>query len=331
MHTKYHALIGAASAIAVPAPKPILSISPICVKSPKRLVPLEVKVTVPTTGTALPIVLLSHGHGRSNSLSSLDGYAPLAEFWAAHGFVVVQPTHLSSKFLSLNAPKGQELFYQERAEDMVRILDNLDSIEAAVPGLTGRLDRARVAVAGHSAGAWTAAMLLGTSNTDPRDETTTTGKPTWYKPEPRIKAGIILAGIGNGGADLSENGRKNLVPFYGPDFSTMKTPALVVFGDEDVGPHLTVRGADWHADPYTLAPGPKDLLTLKGAKHGLGGVSGWDTAEATDDESPERLAIVQRMTCAYLRSQLYQEDSVWTEACKSFASLEGQGAVESKH
>lgn len=326
MHSKYHALIGASSAIAVPDPKPILAISPICLQSPERLVPLELKVTVPTTGTALPIILLSHGQGRSNSLSSLEGYAPLAEFWASHGFVVVQPTHLSSKFLSLNAPRGQELFYQERAEDMVRILNNLDSIEAAVPGLAGRLDRARVAVAGHSAGAWTASMLLGASNTDPRGDGT-----IWYKPEPRIKAGIVLAGIGSGGADLSENARTNLIPFYGPDFSTMKTPALVVYGDEDVGPHLTVRGADWHADPYFLAPGPKDLLTLTGAKHGLGGVGGWDTAEATDDESPERLAIVQRMTWAYLRSQLYQEDSAWTEACKSFAGLERQGAVETKH
>jgi hypothetical protein len=37
----------------------------------------------------------------------------------------------------------------------------------------------------------------------------------------------------------------------------MTTPALVVVGDDDVSPHLTVRGADWHADPYFLSPGPK--------------------------------------------------------------------------
>lgn len=205
---------------------------------------------------------------------------------------------------------------------MVRVLDNLDDIEAAVPGLSGRLDRSRMAVAGHSAGSWTASMLLGANNTDPRDGS------TWYKPEPRIKAGLILGGLGSS-ADVSEFGKTQLIPFYGADFSTMKTSALVVYGDEDVSPHLTVRGADWHADPYSLAPGPKDLLTLKGAKHGLGGISGWDTAEA-DDESPERLAIVQRMTWAYLRSQLYQDGSAWAEACKSFEGLEGHGALEHK-
>ncbi|KAF2093946.1 alpha/beta-hydrolase [Rhizodiscina lignyota] len=322
MHTGYHALIGSAAKIPVNSTKPITCFSPVVLRVPDRAVDLELRVTAPSTGDALPIILLSHGHGRSNSLSSLEGYAPLCEFWAAHGFAVLQPTHLSSAFLGLKAPEGQELFWQDRAKDMVRILDNLDDIEAAVPGLGGRLDRTRVAVAGHSAGAWTANMLLGAGNTDPRDGS------SWHEPETRIKAGVVLAGIGNGGADVSDFGR-GLIPFYNADFSTMTTPALIVYGDEDVSPHLTVRGADWHADPYALAPGPKDLLMLKGAKHGLGGISGWDAGE-TLDESPERLGVVQRMTWAYLRSQLYDGDKAWAEACKTFEELEGQGMVESK-
>src|SRR5690606_5255990 len=120
--------------------------------------------------------------------------------------------------------------------------------------------------------------VLGAENRDPRDGTTVS------VPQHRsIRAGIIMAGTGNGGDDLSENGRK-MVPFYGPDFSKMRAPALVVVGAEDVSPHLTVRGADWHADPYTLAPGPKDLFTLRKGRHGLGGVSGWDAAENAEDE-----------------------------------------------
>ncbi|ORY68319.1 Alpha/Beta hydrolase protein [Pseudomassariella vexata] len=325
MHTGYHARIGDAAKIPINAPKPIISFSPVVLDAPGRPVPLELRVTVPSTSTAdaLPIVLLSHGHGRSNYLSSLEGYAPLAEFWAAHGFAVLQPTQLDSAFLGLTPPPGQDLFWQERAVDMVRILDNLDAIETSVPGLTaGRLDRTKVAIAGHSAGGWTAAMLLGANNTNPCDGS------TWYKPEPRIKVGIVLAGIGNGGADISESG-KTLFPSYGGSFGKMTTPALVVFGDEDVSPHLTVRGADWHADPYTMAPGPKDLLTLPGAKHGLGGISGWDTAE-TLDEDPERLAVVQRMTWAYLWSRLYEVDPAWKEACKALEGLQGLGKVESK-
>ncbi|KAJ6477591.1 Alpha/Beta hydrolase protein [Mycena sanguinolenta] len=322
MHSHNHALIGAAAAIPVNDAKPVISFSPVVLSTPERPVNLELRVTVPATGDALPIILLAHGQGRSNWLSSMEGYAPLYEFWAAHGFAVLQPTHLSSKVLSLTPPSGQELFWQERSNDMVRILDNLDTIEETVPGLKGRLDRSRIAVAGHSAGSRTVATLLGASNVDPRDGT------TWYKPEPRIKAGVYMTGLGNGGADLSETGRTVLVPFYGPDFSKMDRPILVVCGDEDVGPHLTVRGADWHADAYHLAPGPKDLFWVKGGKHTLGGISGWDAAE-TRDESPERLGAVQRMTWAYLQSQLYDGDE-WKEACRVLKGLEALGKVESK-
>lgn len=324
MHTGYHALIGAAAKFPVNKPQPIISFSPVLISTPDRPVDLELRVTVPSTGDALPILLLSHGQGRSNSLSSLEGYAPLYEFWAAHGFAVLQLTYLSSSFLGLdaNAPKGEEMYWQDRAQDMVRILDNIDAVKIAVPGLRGRLGCDRMAIAGYSFGGWITGMLLGASNPDPRDGS------TWYRPEPRIKAGIILAGTGNGGADMSDAGKQR-IPFYGGEFSTMATPALVVYGDEDVSPHLTVRDAHWHADPYKYGPGPKDLLILKGAKHGLGGISGWDAGE-TLDESSERLAVVQRMTWAYLRSQLYKGDPAWAEACDAFRALEGQGTVESK-
>lgn len=237
MHTGYHVRTGAAANIPINSPKPVISFSPVVIPAPDRPVDLELRVTFPSTGDALPIILLSHGGGPSNYLSSLEGFGPLSEFWAAHGFAVLQPTHLSSAFLGLKAPEGQEIFWRDRPMDMPRILDNLDAIEAAVPGLKGRLDRTKVAVAGHSAGGWTAAMLLGASNTDPRDGS------TWHKPDTRIKAGVILACIGNGGADLSE-GTKKVVPFYGPNFGTMGMPALVVYGDEDVNPQLFVRGAD---------------------------------------------------------------------------------------
>lgn len=307
------------------SPAPVLSISPVVLSAPDRAVDLEVRVSAPMTGSDLPVILLSHGQGYSNHLSSLNGYAPLVNFWAAHGFVVIQPTHLSSRTLSLdpNTP-GAPLHWRSRAEDMKRVLDQLDAIESAVPQLLGRVDRGKVAVAGHSMGGHTASLLLGARLTDPDDGTEVD------LVEPRIKAGVLLAAPGRGGDALTESTAQNLSFFLTTDFSKMTTPTLVVAGDKDASPHLTVRGPEWHADPYFLSPGPKSLLTLFDAGHGLGGVSGYDVAETTD-ENPERVSVVQRLTCAYLRTQLSPGDSAWQAACAGLtADPSPLGRVESK-
>jgi predicted dienelactone hydrolase len=288
-------------------------------------VDLQVRVSAPLTGGDLPVILLSHGQGLSNNLSSLNGYAPLANFWAAHGFVVIQPTHLSSRTLTLDPDTpGAPLYWRSRAEDMKHILDQLDVIEAAVPQLLGRLDRSKVAVAGHSMGGHTASLLLGARLTDPHDGTEV------HLAEPRIKAGVLLAAPGRGGDALSDFAAANYSFFLTTDFSEMKTPTLVVAGDKDASAHLTVRGPDWHTDPYFLSPGPKSLLTLFDAEHGLGGVSGYDVAETTD-ENPERVTMVQRLTWAYLRTELYPGDSAWQKARDALtAGPDPLGRVESK-
>ncbi|KAI0159942.1 alpha/beta-hydrolase [Hypoxylon sp. FL1284] len=321
MRSGDHAAIGAAKDIPVNAATPVFTFSPIVLPFPERLVNLDVKVSAPPTGSNLPIIVLSHGQGRSNHLNSLEGYTPLAEFWAAHGFVVIQPTHLSSMSLNLPAPPDQLFHWPDRAQDLSRVIDRLDDIEAAVPGLQGRLDKTKIGVAGHSLGAWTASMVLGAKNVSPVDGAVVA------KHDSRVKAGVVLTGTGTGGDDMSGMG-KTMMQFYGPDFGEMRAPALFVCGDEDLSPHLTVRGVDWHADGYRLAPGPKDLLWIRGGKHGLGGISSWDAAE-TQDEGVERLSTVQRMTLAYFRTELYGDKS-WEEACEALKKLEQLGSTESK-
>lgn len=305
----------------------VLSVSPVVLSAPGRAVDLQMRVSAPLTGSDLPVILLSHGQGYSNHLSSLNGYAPLANFWAAHGFVVIQPTHLSSTTLSQildpDTP-GAPLYWRSRAEDMKHILDQLDEIEAAVPQLLRRLDHGKVAVAGHSMGGHTASLLLGARLTDPDDGTDVN------LAEPRLKAGVLLAAPGRGGDALTESVAQNYPFFSTTDFSQMTTPTLVVAGDKDTSAHLTVRGADWHTDPYFLAPGPKSLLTLFDAEHGLGGVSGYDVAETTD-ENPELVAAVARLTWAYLRTELYPGDSAWQAARDALtAGANPIGRVESK-
>ncbi len=303
-----------------------VSVSPVTLPAPERGLPLELRVTAPATGRDLPIILLSHGHGPSLYLSSKDGYGPIVNFYAEHGFVVIQPTHANSKVAGLDpdAPGGP-LFWRSRVEDMKLILDQLDEIEALVPAIAGRLDHRRIAAVGHSMGGQTVGMLLGARLNDPKDGHATDVNMI----EPRIKVGVLLAAPGNGGGDLSDFAAENYSALN-PDYSHMTTQTLVVAGDNDVNPHLTVRGADWHADPYHHSPGSDYLLTLFGAKHGLGGIAGYDAKE-TADEDPDRLAIVQRLTWAYLRSALDIDDSAWPQACQALTEYaSSQGRVDCK-
>jgi hypothetical protein len=114
-----------------------------------------------------------------------------------------------------------------------------------------------------------------------------------------------------------------------PSFDGMTAPALIVAGDQDRSP-LTTRGPDWFTDPYVLSPKDKTLLTLFGAEHSLGGVAGYEVAETTD-ESPERVALIQRLTTAYLRGVLHADETAWQRAR---AALENDprplGRLESK-
>jgi hypothetical protein len=103
----------------------------------------------------------------------------------------------------------------------------------------------------------------------------------------------------------------------------MTTPALVVAGEKDQSA-LTVRGPEWFTDAYFLSPGAKSLLTLFEAEHTLGGISGYASTETTD-ESPERVALLQRLTLAYLRGALSPADTGW-----SAASADPLGRIESK-
>jgi hypothetical protein len=93
---------------------------------------------------------------------------------------------------------------------------------------------------------------------------------------------------------------------------------------------MSSRGPDWFTDAYTHSPGATDLLTLHGAEHALGGIVGYQVAETTD-ENPERVAVVQRLTTAYLGTDLPVDETSWPAARAAFSdSTEAIGRIDTK-
>ncbi|MBL0885269.1 alpha/beta hydrolase family protein [Myceligenerans indicum] len=296
----------------------VVSVAPVRLDAPGRARPLDVRVSAPVNGSALPVLLFSHGNGWS-----LDGYAPLTAFWASRGFVVVQPTHLDSRRdgIGFDDPRFGQV-WTERHADLRRTMDQLETIEQAVPGLAGRVNHEQVVAAGHSWGAQTVQMLLGARILD------STGQAGQDYSDQRVMAGVLLAATGTGGQELHPFAQEHF-PFMNPSFAELTTPTLVVAGDHDQS-KMSSRGPDWFTDAYAHSPGATDLLTLYGAEHSLGGIPNWEAAETTD-ENPERVAVLQRLTTAYLRSALDSTDAGWAKATAALAGTGAElGRIDSK-
>lgn len=285
----------------IPTPEAALTVAytPIRLSMPGRQA-LELRLTAPANGDKLPVVLLSHGYGPSNYIPSKDGYAPLVQFWAERGFVVIQPTHASSRVGGLPSDaSGAPFFWRERVEEMKAILDQLSEIERQAPAVAGRMDHARIAAVGHSFGGHTVGLLLG-AQLDGEDFS-----------DPRISAGVLLTTPGRGGKDMTPESAGRF-PFFDVDFSTLTRRSLVVCGDMDK-PHFTTRGPEWHVDAFHDAPGAKAMLMMHGVGHGLGGIAALDAKE-TETESPDVLEATRRLTLAWLQTALGSDEDAWARA-----------------
>ena len=277
------------------------------------------RVTAPLTGSDLPVVLFSHGFG-----FSMDAYGPLVDFWAAHGFVVIQPTHLDSVSLGLapDDPRGAQI-WRHRIDDLPHVLDDLDTVVAAVPGLAGRVDVRRVAATGHSYGATTASALLGARVLGPA------GDPDEDFSDSRVSTGVLLCLAGPAGGELTPIASR-LFPFMNPNFDHMSAPALIAAGDADQS-MLTTRGPDWWQDAYQQSLGEKSLLIVFGADHGLGAIHAYGSIPRSAAENPATVALVQQMTTAYLRTALGVDASSWPAARGALTrEVQPSGRLESR-
>jgi len=232
------------------------TVSQIVLHDQARHKDLPVRIDAPGGPGPFPVIVFSHGAGASGRI-----YAPRLQFWAAHGYVCLSPTHADSLALrpgrgglgGLLAAVGQmerdPQGWQDRPRDVSFVLDSLPEIERRLPALRGRLDAKHIGVGGHSYGAYTT-MLVGGATIDipggPRAQSFA---------DPRARALLVLSGGGAGHQGLS-----------GTSWKGVTRPMMVMTGSRDRG--TGGQGPEAKRAAFDLSPpGDKFPVFLDGASH----------------------------------------------------------------
>lgn len=248
-----------------------------------------------------PLVVFSHGAGGSR-----EAFRELSEHWAAGGYVVIHPTHSDS--IKLRRERGERVGAlrggaagvvrnvkpDERVDDIKWILDALDVIEARLADRSGsavRIDRERIAVAGHSAGALTTQMIAGLRFTGRGRRLI--GERDFS--DSRVKAAIVISGQGLGRPALSAE-----------SWERIEIPMMVYAGSEDYSPVSDETPAG-RRHPFEYAPrGDKYLVFISGATHGS--YQGRDAVRILSETPPKNIDyiadVVKLGTLAFIDAYL---------------------------
>ncbi len=216
------------------------------------------RLYLPSGEGPFPIVIVSHGLGGTR-----QGYAYLGTFWASHGYVCVHLQHIGSdnavwQGQGVNALSQMRVAAADPRNALARPLDirfAIDTLEAANRDdepLKGRLDLARIGVAGHSFGAYTALAAAGQLFVTPRGTDVTMG-------DARVKAAIAMS------APVSPAMKRHLDKAYGairiPVFHLTSTKDTSIINDTQPDDRRLPFDHTTHAPAY--------LLTFDGGNHML--------------------------------------------------------------
>jgi len=281
-----------------------------------------------------PLVVFSHGAGGSR-----DAFPDLTAHWASHGYIVVLPTHADS--IQLRRRSGEDLSRLQRdldslrrdvkpldrLTDIVLLLDSIGVMEERIAGLrdrdgNGRVDRDRVGIAGHSAGALTTQMAAGVKVRGVVPGALLEARSVG---DPRIDAAILISGQGTTNRMFTDR-----------SWSELSKPMLVITGSKDVAAIGSETPAS-RREPFEKAkPGDKYLVFLEGATHssyqGKGPAARLDREQPTDTELEMITSVTASATLAFL--DLYLKDDpparayLGSEALVAFSG--GKAALERK-
>jgi predicted dienelactone hydrolase len=302
-----------------PGPWAVGVIDRLVLKDPRRHKNVEVtvrypRVKGPRARTAFPLVVFSHGAGGSRA-----AFPDLTTHWASYGYVVVIPTHADAMPARgrYQPERAFDVDQLDRLADVVFVVNSLDQIEKKMDGFHGRhamrIDRDRIGVAGHSAGALTAQMAIGVKVRLSRADGETQLKSVG---DPRFKAAILISGQGTINRLLTRD-----------SWNDLAKPFLVITGSRDVVP-ISRETPESRQEPFLLArPGQKYLVFIEGATHSSYGGRAARPAMAGEEVSEADLRMITGATAsatlafwdAYLESDEHGRDYLASDDLARFS------------
>jgi predicted dienelactone hydrolase len=237
-------------------PLTVAEVSDIVLHDAKRNKDLHVRIFYPNAPGKYPLIVFSHGAGGSQTCCD-----SLTRHWASYGYVTIQPTHDDSTTQRRNSGEENIRFMQavrdalknpalweSRPQDISFVLDSLPVLEKRIPPLSGKIDKDRIGVGGHSMGSYTAEAVAGATVDLPN-------RPAANFADSRVKAVLCLSPQGPDQFGLTTH-----------SFDQIKLPFIGMTGSLDsLGP---VASPAWHKTPFERSqPGDKFHVFIEGANH----------------------------------------------------------------
>jgi predicted dienelactone hydrolase len=246
---------------------------------------LAVRVHYPVDAPGpLPVVVFLHGLGGSRL-----GYGYLGRAWAARGYVSIHPSHRENipfgpaelerpgvaALRAMKAAIDDSANWEARPRDVAAVIDAVSKLSNLIPALEGKLDLSRIAVAGHSYGAYTALLCAGARiQLDGRSRDFI---------EPRARAFIALSPPGNGSRGLDA-----------ASWARIEKPVLCITGTLDEG--LAGQPPAWREESFqAMRPPDKTLVVIEGAEHFT-----FSGGRPRREANPAHLAAIESATLWFL-------------------------------
>ena len=268
---------------------------------------LRARIAYPDAEGPFPLVVYSHGFGCYR-----ESYAGLTDHWASHGYAVVLPEHPDCPTSEgrLSPEDARNLLYI-RISDVGRVLDALFAPGQDIPGLTGRIDYGRKAIAGHSFGGMIAQVIWG----QPLKDLHSTESVSYSL---GFDAAIVMSGVGE------------MPQMADGSFDRVPGPVLVTGGTLDLGNigGPTIYPWEWRMSAFGLTPpGDKYSVVLEEGDHYLGGLICRDDRGGPDNRGGAHdtggMEILAGVTTAFLDAWLNGD----SDAKRFFEEFEASAGI----